>query len=64
MKITKKVLKEELKICRKMSRKNNGKCSWGSCKNCGVIPLLYKLGQGVLIEDKKEIKKIKKSALY
>ena len=43
-----------------MSKKNGGKCSWGECEKCGVVPLLYKLGKGEFYENKDEIDKIKK----
>ena len=54
---------KEIAICRELSKKNGGKCAWGECEKCGVIPLLYKLGEGKLYEDKDEIEKIKKAAL-
>lgn len=47
-------------MCRKLSRENGGKCNWGECETCGVIPLLYKLHKGVLLEKKEEIEAVKK----
>ncbi len=58
----KEVFEKEVAICRKLSKKNGGKCSWGECEKCGVVPLLYKLGKGEFYENKDEIDKIKKIA--
>lgn len=55
----KKTFEKEIAMCRKLSRENNGGCNWGKCENCGVIPLLYKLYKGKLLENAKEIQKIK-----
>lgn len=55
----KKVFEKEIKLCNKLSKKNKGKCAWGKCKDCGVIPLLYKLYKGKLLEKPGEIKKVK-----
>lgn len=41
--IKKDVFKREMTLCKNLAKKNNGKCGWGICKNCGVIPLLIKL---------------------
>ncbi len=57
--INKEVFKRELALCHKLSQENGGKCGWGICKNCGAIPLLYKLYKGVLLEDTEEIKEVK-----
>jgi len=54
-----KVFEKELALCGKLSKKNNGKCNWGKCKDCGVVPLLYKLHKAELLEDTDEIAKIK-----
>jgi len=61
--INKKTFEREIAECRELSKKNGGKCNWGECEKCGVIPLLCKLGNRKLYEDKDEIKKIKKSIL-
>lgn len=61
--IGKKVFEEELSICCKSSQEENGKCNWGLCKSCGVIPLLYKLHKGELLEEAEEIKKAKDKVL-
>jgi len=58
--IKKKIFKRETALCRKLSKENKGKCGWGKCNNCGVIPLLYKLHKGRLLEDPIEITKIKR----
>jgi len=57
--INKRVFDEEIALCKKLSKKNKGKCIWGKCKDCGVIPLLYKLHKGQLLEDSTEITKVK-----
>jgi len=57
--INKEVFQRELALCRKLSQENGGKCGWGICENCGVIPLLYKLHKGVLLEEPAEIKRAK-----
>ncbi len=53
------VFKRELVLCNMLYEKNKGKCCWGKCKDCGVIPLLYKLHRGILLDDDTKIKKIK-----
>ena len=57
--IKKEVFKRELALCKQLSREHKGKCGWGKCKDCGVIPLLYKLHKGKLLEKPAEIKKAK-----
>lgn len=57
----KETFEKELSMCRKLSRENGGKCNWGECENCGVIPLLYKLKEGKSYEEKNEIKKLKET---
>jgi len=57
--IKKETFDKEIKMCEKLSKENRGKCNWGSCKDCGVIPLLYKLYKGKLLEKPAEIKKAK-----
>lgn len=59
----KEIFEKEIAMCRKLSKKNGGKCNWGECQKCGVIPLLYKLGKGKLYENKDEIEKIRKARL-
>ena len=62
--IGKKVFNEEIALCQKLFKKNKGKCVWGKCKSCGVIPLLYKFHKGQLLEDPGKIKKIKEKIFY
>lgn len=57
--LTKEIFDKEITFCKKLFKENKGKCNWGKCKNCGVIPLLYKLHKGKLLEDSAEIDKIK-----
>lgn len=54
----KEIFNREIKICREIKNSGN-KCMWGECEKCGVIPLLYKLQYGKLLEDESEIKDIK-----
>lgn len=54
------IFDREINMCRRLSRENGGKCNWSECETCGVIPLLYKLHKGVLIEKKEEVEKVKK----
>ena len=56
----KETFEEELNICKRHSKKNDGKCHWGECDKCGVIPLLYKLFEGRTYEDEEEIKALKR----
>lgn len=58
MKISIDTYEEELALCRKHFLKKGG-CCWGKCDNCGVLPLLVKLGRGELLEDSEEIEKFK-----
>ena len=57
--IKKKVFDREIKLCQMLSKEHRGKCGWGRCKDCGVIPLLYKLYKGKLLEKPAEIRKAK-----
>jgi hypothetical protein len=57
------VFLKEIAICKKMFKKNGGRCKWGECDKCGVIPLLYKLGRGEVLDDKADILRIKNDVL-
>lgn len=61
--IGKDVFDREIAMCKQLSRENKGKCGWGICENCGVIPFLYKLYKGQLLEDPVKINKIKNKIL-
>ncbi len=61
--IEKTIFDREIELCKKLSKENKEKCGWGKCKDCGVLFLLYKFYKGKLVEDKDEIKKIRKSIL-
>jgi len=61
--INKEVFRRELALCRKLSQENGGKCGWGRCEDCGVIPLLYKLYKGELLENPEKIKEVKDKIL-
>ncbi|MFA6383270.1 MAG: hypothetical protein WCX17_02505 [Parcubacteria group bacterium] len=62
MKITNKIFDYEIAMCRKLYKKTRG-CQWGKCKDCGVVPLLYKLHSGLLVDKKKDVAKLKKAYL-
>lgn len=53
------VFDREVALCKMLYKENKGKCGWGKCKDCGVIPLLIKLYKGKLLEKPVEIKKAK-----
>lgn len=59
--IDKEIFEKELLLCKQLSSDGDGRCGWGKCENCGVIPLLYKLHKGELLEDVELIKEIKKN---
>lgn len=58
MEISEEVFEKEIGMCQELFKKQKG-CAWGKCQDCAVIPLLYKLGKGEIIEDKEEVKKLK-----
>ena len=53
--LEKDVFENEIALCKKLC--HEGSCRWGVCEHCGVIPLLYKLHKGILLEDSEAIKK-------
>lgn len=57
--LTEEVFNREISMCKKLHRENGGKCCWGKCAECGVIPLLYKLRHGRLYEKEDEIRELK-----
>ncbi len=61
--ITKEVFGREMALCKKLAKENKGKCAWGECKKCGVIPLLYKLHKGKLLEKPADVTKTKEKVL-
>jgi hypothetical protein len=58
--IDEEIFNRELALCKKLNIENGGCCGWGSCESCGVIPLLYKIHKGVLLEKPEEIDDAKK----
>ena len=60
--ISAEVFERELGMCKKLNRENGGGCCWGRCDDCGVIPLLHKLGKGVLYEKKEDVEELKKNS--
>ncbi len=49
------IFEKEIALCRMLSKKNGGKCAWGECSKCGVIPLLYKLHKKIVVEKDDEV---------
>lgn len=58
--IKKEVFDREIALCKMLSKEHKGKCGWGICKKCGVVPLLYKLHKGKLLEKPADLTKIRK----
>ena len=58
-----KTFNDEILLCKTLSKENNGGCAWGKCKDCGVIPFLFKIYKGQLLEEPEEIKNIKDNIL-
>ena len=58
--MTEEVFEKEIAMCCDLNKKNGGKCAWGECKTCGVIPLLYKIHKGIFLETEEEISRVKK----
>ena len=58
--IKKEVFDREIALCQMLFKENKGKCGWGKCKDCGVIPLLIKLYKGKLIDKPAKLAKIRK----
>ncbi len=61
--IKQEVFEREVALCRNLANENGGKCGWGVCKDCGVLPLLFKLHKGVLVEDANEVAELKREIL-
>ena len=61
--IEKELFEKEAGMCRELSQKNGGRCNWGECSKCGVLPLLNKLYKGEIIESEEDIKKLKDNLL-
>ena len=61
--IDKKVFVREISLCQVLSEEGKGKCGWGICKSCGVVPLLVKLHEGKLLEGKEDIMNFRKKYL-
>lgn len=62
--ISEELFQQELMMCKKLSNENKGCCAWGKCQGCGVIPLLYKLHYGKVIDDPIEITRLKNDIIY
>ena len=58
--IDKETFVRELSLCKRLCRENGGRCNWGVCETCGVIPLLYKLHRGVLLEAPSDIQQARR----
>ncbi|MFA6422158.1 MAG: hypothetical protein WCV92_02065 [Candidatus Buchananbacteria bacterium] len=59
----KEIFEREVAMCKKLAKKNGGKCNWGECEKCGVIPLLHKLFGGKIYEKEDEVKELKRATL-
>lgn len=59
----KELFEKEIGMCRELFKKNGGKCNWGECEKCGVIPMLYKICKNELVESEEDIKKLKDKIL-
>jgi len=57
------VFLNEIAMCKQLSQKNGGKCAWGECDKCGVIPLLFKLGKGEFYENVADVQQLRKDNL-
>jgi len=57
------LFEKEINMCRELSKKNGGRCKWGECDKCGVIPLLYKIGKGEFYDTPDDIERIKNISL-
>ncbi|MFA5130898.1 MAG: hypothetical protein WC467_00565 [Patescibacteria group bacterium] len=56
------VYKKETKMCARMFKEKQG-CAWGKCATCGVVPLLYKLETGSVVDNEEDIKALKEEVL-
>jgi hypothetical protein len=56
--MNKKTFDQEIAVCRKLYKRSRG-CKWGKCADCGAVPLLYKLNKKIVVEEKKDVKKLK-----
>ena len=61
--ISQEIFQNETDMCKKLAIENGNKCNWGECDKCGVIPLLHKLYEGKLLEDKTEIQNAKNNII-
>jgi len=57
------IFNKEISMCQKLFKQNGGKCNWGECEKCGVIPLLYKLGKNQFCENERDVSELKKNIL-
>jgi D-beta-D-heptose 7-phosphate kinase/D-beta-D-heptose 1-phosphate adenosyltransferase len=55
------IFQREIAICRKLHKEKQG-CSWGSCRECGVIPLLHKLYKNTFLEKDEDIIRAKQES--
>jgi len=61
--IEEELFEQEIGMCRELFKRNGGKCNWGECSKCGVIPLLHKLYRSEVVESEGDIKKLKDAIL-
>lgn len=57
--ISKAIYEKEIAMCKKLNKENDGKCFWGECTKCGVLPCLHKLYKGEVLhgEDLEKFRK-------
>jgi len=54
---------KETALCRQLASENGGRCNWGECAHCGVIPLLSKLYKDEFIDNPKAVAKLRSEVL-
>jgi hypothetical protein len=57
-KISQETFETEIEMCKKHFQKKQC-CAWGKCENCGVVPLLVKLHEGGIVDNKQDIEALK-----
>lgn len=58
-----KTFESEIAMCQVLTKKHGGKCNWGQCDKCGVVPLLYKLGKDEFYDDPVDVEHLRKIVL-
>lgn len=58
-----KTFESEIAMCQILNKKHSGKCNWGECDKCGVIPMLYKLGKDEFYDNPADVENLRKTVL-